>query len=92
MQNTNLSRDAEVAKKVESLLNQMTLKEKIAQMTQDAPVNQRLNIPEMNYSEGLHGLWKNEVTVYPQAIACASTWDPKLIKKMAIIGRQRQNA
>jgi len=83
MQNTNLSRDAEVAKKVESLLNQMTLKEKIAQMTQDAPVNQRLNIPEMNYSEGLHGLWKNEVTVYPQAIACASTWDPKLIKKMA---------
>jgi beta-glucosidase len=52
-------------------------------MTQDAPANDRLGIPFMKFGEGLHGLWYDGVTVYPQAIACASTWDPELIKKMA---------
>ncbi|MEM6379889.1 MAG: glycoside hydrolase family 3 N-terminal domain-containing protein [Bacteroidota bacterium] len=65
------------------LISQMTLEEKIAEMTQDAPANERLDIPFMKFGEGLHGLWYDGVTVYPQAIACASTWDPALIKKMA---------
>lgn len=75
--------DVKIADKVESLINQMTLDEKIAEMTQDAPANKRLGIPFMKFGEGLHGLWYNGVTVYPQAIACGSTWDPELIKKMA---------
>lgn len=75
--------DGEIASKVEDLLNQMTLEEKIAEMTQDAPANDRLGIPFMKFGEGLHGLWYDGVTVYPQAIACGSTWDPELIRKMA---------
>lgn len=75
--------EAEIAQKVQALINQMTLEEKIAEMTQDAPANDRLGIPFMKFVEGLHGLWYDGVTVYPQAIACGSTWDPALIKKMA---------
>ncbi|MGQ1783663.1 beta-xylosidase [Saccharicrinis sp. GN24d3] len=81
-------KDAEIAVKVEKLLSQMTLEEKIAEMTQDAPANDRLDIPVMKYGEALHGLWLvldyyGNTTVYPQAVACASTWEPELIKKMA---------
>ena len=75
--------DSEIKKNVESLISKMTLEEKIAEMTQDAPANDRLGIPFMKFGEGLHGLWYDGVTVYPQAIACGSTWDPELIKKMA---------
>jgi beta-glucosidase len=74
----------EAPEKVKQLIAEMTLEEKIAEMTQDAPANERLGIPRMKYSEGLHGLWEDGgVTVYPQAIACGSTWDPELIRKMA---------
>ena len=85
----NMSKkDAEIEAKVQDLLSQMTLEEKIAEMTQDAPVNERLGIPYMKYAEALHGVWLvldyyGNTTVYPQAIAAASTWQPKLVKKMA---------
>lgn len=75
--------DSEIAEKVKNLISQMTLDEKIAELTQDAPANERLGIPFMKFGEGLHGLWYDGVTVYPQAIACGSTWEPELIKKMA---------
>ena len=75
--------EIEINRKVEQLVSQMTLDEKIAEMTQDAPANDRLGIPFMKFGEGLHGLWYDGVTVYPQAIACGSTWDPELIRKMA---------
>ncbi|WP_242204079.1 beta-xylosidase [Aestuariivivens insulae] len=80
--------DLEIAQKVEALVSQMNLDEKIAEMTQDAPANERLGIPVMKYGEALHGLWLvldyyGNTTVYPQAVACASTWEPDLIKKMA---------
>ncbi|MGY6648024.1 glycoside hydrolase family 3 N-terminal domain-containing protein [Wenyingzhuangia sp. IMCC45574] len=75
--------DLEVSKKVEALIEQMTLDEKIAELTQDAEANTRLGIPFMKFGEGLHGLWHDGVTVYPQAIACGATWDPSLVKKMA---------
>ncbi|WP_158837347.1 beta-xylosidase [Polaribacter sp. L3A8] len=80
--------DSEIAAKVKSLVSKMTLEEKIAEMTQDAPANERLGIPYMKYGEALHGLWLvldyyGNTTVYPQAIAAASTWQPELVKKMA---------
>ena len=80
--------DTNIAEKVETLLSKMTLEEKIAEMTQDAPANDRLGIPFMKYGEALHGLWLvldyyGNTTVYPQAIAAGSTWEPELIKKMA---------
>ncbi|WP_298949857.1 beta-xylosidase [uncultured Polaribacter sp.] len=85
----NISKkDAEIEAKVQDLLSQMTLEEKIAEMTQDAPANKRLGIPYMKYAEALHGVWLvldyyGNTTVYPQAIAAASTWQPELVKKMA---------
>ncbi len=68
--------------KVKTLLSKMTLEEKIAELTQDAPANERLGIPMMRYSECLHGLWLEGATVYPQAIALGSTWEPELIREM----------
>ncbi|GAB3654616.1 glycoside hydrolase family 3 N-terminal domain-containing protein [Echinicola sediminis] len=68
--------------KVAELLNKMTLEEKVAELTQDAPPNERLGIPMMQYSECLHGLWLPGATVYPQAIALGSTWDPEAIREM----------
>ena len=82
------SKDREIAMKVDDLLSKMTLEEKIAEMTQDAPANERLGIPYMKYGEALHGMWLvldyyGNTTVYPQAIAAASTWEPELVKEMA---------
>ncbi len=70
------------AEKVDALLAQMTTEEKVAQMMQDAPANERLGIPEMKYSESLHGLWLEGATVFPQAIAMGSTWEPELLTEM----------
>ena len=85
---TTSKKDSEIASKVEDLISQMTLEEKMTEMIQDAPANERLGIPVMKYGEALHGLWLvldyyGNTTVYPQAVACASTWEPELIKKMA---------
>jgi len=55
-------------KDVDKLVGQMTLEEKISELTQDAPANKRLGIPMMRYSECLHGLWLDDATNYPQAI------------------------
>ena len=74
--------DKEISNKVSTLLSKMTLEEKIAELTQDAPANERLGIPIMNYSECLHGLWLEGATVYPQAIALGSTWEPELLREM----------
>ncbi|WP_298767174.1 beta-xylosidase [uncultured Polaribacter sp.] len=88
-QKDNISKkDKEIASKVQDLIGKMTLDEKIAEMTQDAPANERLGIPYMKYAEALHGVWLvldyyGNTTVYPQAIAAASTWQPELVKKMA---------
>ena len=71
-----------IEKQVNNLLYQMTLEEKIAELTQDAPANDRLGIPMMRYSECLHGLWLDDATNYPQAIALGSTWEPELLREM----------
>lgn len=82
------NKDSEIAVKVADLIGKMTFEEKMTEMIQDAPANERLGIPVMKYGEALHGLWLvldyyGNTTVYPQAVACASTWEPELIKKMA---------
>ncbi|PQJ76566.1 beta-xylosidase [Polaribacter glomeratus] len=79
---TSTSKNDDIDDKVSSLIGKMTLEEKIAELTQDAPANERLGIPIMKYSECLHGLWLEGATVYPQAIALGSTWDPELLREM----------
>ncbi|MCK9342535.1 MAG: glycoside hydrolase family 3 C-terminal domain-containing protein [Massilibacteroides sp.] len=75
-------KEQKIRVKVNTLLTKMTLEEKLEQMMQDAPENTRLGIPSMIYSEALHGLWLKGGTVFPQAIALGSTWQPSLLQEM----------
>ncbi|MFI3281140.1 MAG: glycoside hydrolase family 3 N-terminal domain-containing protein [Rikenellaceae bacterium] len=63
------------------LVSRMTLEEKAAQMCNDAPAIERLDIPEYNWwNECLHGLARaGRATVFPQAIGLAATFDTELI-------------
>lgn len=63
----------------------VSLKE-IAQLSrkakQHARENTRLGIPPIQIAECLHGLLAYETTIFPQAIAQGSTWNPDLIEQM----------
>ena len=43
----------------------------------------RLGIPPIQIAECLHGVLAYGATIFPQAIAQGSTWNPELIKRMA---------
>jgi beta-glucosidase len=45
--------------------------------------NTRLGIPVIPVTEGLHGLVQDGCTIFPQALALGSTFNPVLINKMA---------
>ncbi len=78
-----LWKDATVAidQRVADLVSRMTLREKITQLSHNAPAISRLDLPAYNYwSEALHGVARSGVaTVFPQAIGMAATWDPALL-------------
>ncbi|GAA4728907.1 glycoside hydrolase family 3 protein [Flavisolibacter ginsenosidimutans] len=81
-QNTSLSFEA----RVNDLVSRLTLEEKVAQMLNAAPAIPRLGIPAYDWwNEVLHGVARTpyHVTVYPQAIAMAATFDTASIKLMA---------
>ena len=81
-QNTNLSFEA----RVNDLVSQLTLDEKVYQMLNAAPAIPRLGIPAYDWwNETLHGVARTsfKVTVYPQAIAMAATFDTNSLKTMA---------
>jgi len=44
--------------------------------------NTRLGIPVLINTEGLHGLMAKNTTIFPQAIALASTWDEELFHRI----------
>lgn len=71
--------------RVDDLVSQMTLEEKISQMVHDAPAIERLGVPAYNWwGECLHGVGRAGVaTVFPQAIGLAATWDTDLIYRIA---------
>ncbi len=49
----------------------------------------RLGIPVLFHEEALHGYMAKDATSFPQAIAQASTWDPKLVEQIdAVVGRE----
>ena len=74
-----------VTERVELLISQMTLREKIAQMLHKAPPIPRLDVPEYNWwNEGLHGVARaGRATVFPQAIGMAATFDVTLMSEVA---------
>lgn len=81
-QNTNLTFE----ERVENLVSQLTLEEKVAQMLNAAPAIPRLGIPAYDWwNETLHGVARTpfKTTVFPQAIAMAATFDKNSLFKMA---------
>jgi len=80
-QNTNLS----TQERVENLLSEMTLQEKIDQMRYQSPAIVRLGIPEYNWwNECLHGVARaGYATVFPQSISIAASWDTDLVHQVA---------
>lgn len=77
--------DLPLDERTEILVSQMTLDEKIGQLTNDASAIPRLNIAEYNWwNEALHGVARNgKATIFPQAIGLAASFDPDLAKRVA---------
>jgi beta-glucosidase len=81
-QNPNLTFE----QRVDDLVSRLTLEEKVAQMLNAAPAIERLGIPAYDWwNEVLHGVARTpfRVTVYPQAIGMAATFDTSSLKLMA---------
>jgi len=74
-----------IPERVQDLLSQLTLDEKVAMMNHPAQGVPRLGIAGYNFwSEALHGVARNgRATVFPQAIGMAATWDKDLIHQVA---------
>lgn len=72
--------------RVNDLVGRLTLEEKVSQMLNASPAIPRLGIPAYDWwNETLHGVARTpyKVTVYPQAIAMAATFDKNSLFKMA---------
>ncbi|MCP9753456.1 glycoside hydrolase family 3 C-terminal domain-containing protein [Ferruginibacter sp. HRS2-29] len=82
MWNTRLSFE----QRVNDLVSRLTLEEKVVQMLNSAPAIPRLGILAYDWwNEVLHGVARTpyKVTVYPQAIGMAATWDTNSLTRMA---------
>ncbi len=78
--------DIKIARKrAEEIVNQMTAEEKMSQLLYNAPAIERLGIEEYNWwNEASHGVARAGVaTVFPHAIALASTFNPELVNTVA---------
>ncbi len=75
---------------VSELIARMTLDEKILQLLENPPNGvPRLGIPDLRWSDMLHGVVSDGATSFPQAIAMGSTWDPALIREMGnVVARE----
>jgi len=78
--------DLPVEERVNDLISQMTIEEKLGQMVNNAPAIERLGIPAYNWwNEALHGVARSPypVTSFPQAIGIAATWNTAAVQQMA---------
>lgn len=77
--------DLPLEQRVNDLISRLTLEEKAQLMKHTAPAIPRLGIPAYNWwNEALHGVarTKENVTVFPQAIGMAATFDAPALQKM----------
>ena len=72
---------AELSRRADEILGQLTTEEKIAQLHQWSPGVPRLGIaPFRTGTEALHGAaWLGPATVFPQAVGLGASWDPELL-------------
>lgn len=79
--------DAPIQDRVEDLLKRMTVDEKIDLLRATSPANERLGLEKYYHgNEALHGVVRpGYFTVFPQAIALASTWNPELIHQVSTV-------
>ncbi len=80
-----LDSDLPFDERVDILVSQMTLQEKIDQLIYNAKSVERLQVPEYNWwNECLHGVARaGYATVFPQSITIAGSWDSDLIYRVA---------
>lgn len=71
--------------RAKSIVDSMTLREKISQMVHQARGISRLNVPAYNWwNECLHGVGRAGIaTVFPQAIGLAAMFDEPFLKEIA---------
>lgn len=76
-----LNSNLPVEERVDLLVSQLTLQEKIDQMVFTSHAINRLNVPEYNWwNECLHGVARaGYATVFPQSITIAGSWDTDLM-------------
>ena len=79
--------------KINSILSQMTLEEKILQLHQETSMNTadntRLGIPGFFMADGPHGVRDGLATSFPVGISMAATWNPELIRQVGLaMGRE----
>jgi beta-glucosidase len=74
-----------VDERIDDLVGRLTIDEKISLMIERAAPVERLGIPRFPWwNEALHGVARaGRATVFPQAIALASTWDGDLMLRVA---------
>jgi beta-glucosidase len=75
-----------IEKRVDDIVSRLTLEEKVAQMLNSTPAIPKLGIPAYDWwNEVLHGVARTpfRVTVFPQAIGMAATFDTNSLYTMA---------
>ncbi|MEN9908511.1 MAG: hypothetical protein RLZZ540_1660 [Bacteroidota bacterium] len=74
-------------RRVDILVNQMTLEEKVSQLLSDSKEITRLKIPKYNWwNESLHGVARNGyATVFPQSITVAASFNKSLLEQIGTV-------
>ncbi len=76
-----------IPERVEYIISQLTLDEKLSLMEHHNPAIERLGLQEYSWwNEALHGVGRNGLaTVWPMPIALAATFDPELVRSVFAI-------
>jgi len=79
--------NAPLNERVNDLLRQLSIEEKIGMLGYNSKPVTRLNIPAYNWwNEGLHGVARaGRATVFPQAIAMAASFNEGLVQEVATV-------
>jgi beta-glucosidase len=74
-------------RRVDDLIGRMTLEEKVSQLQDVSVAIPRLTIRAYTWgNEGLHGdAFTGYMTLFPQVIGMAATWDAALVNRMASV-------